>query len=179
MVSFGSFLILQIILFGIIGAMRGWVKEILVTFSIIIGIFIIFLIENYIPIVRTFFALNGVTQFWIKTLIICLLIIFGYATPNIQVIKNRDQKTEKSKVPDTLLGLFIGILNGYLVFGTIWFFLDISNYPFPFIVAPSPDDPFTRFGYSLINSLPPVWLKSPLIFFIVAVLAVLIVVIFI
>lgn len=39
-----------IVLFGFIGAMRGWAKELLVTFSTILAMAFIQLLQKYIPL---------------------------------------------------------------------------------------------------------------------------------
>jgi hypothetical protein len=45
-----------IILFGVIGANRGWAKELLVVCSVILALAFIVLIERYIPPVRNLAA---------------------------------------------------------------------------------------------------------------------------
>jgi hypothetical protein len=181
MVSLSFIFFLNVLIFGIIGALRRWEKETLVSFSVILGLFVIYLVESYIPVLRTFFKQNGVLQFWIRTLILIVIVIFGYLTTNAPIFKRHDDKerSDESKVPRFLLGFFLGLLNGYLILGTLWYFLDLSNYPFPIISAPSPNDPVTSFGYSIIKSLPPYWLKPPLLFFVFAIFAVLIIAVFI
>ena len=49
MVSLNFFFFCFLILFAIIGAMRGWAKEMLVTFSAILALFIITVLEAYVP----------------------------------------------------------------------------------------------------------------------------------
>ncbi|NJN79252.1 MAG: hypothetical protein HC797_01560 [Anaerolineales bacterium] len=43
---------MYVILFGIIGAMRGWAKELLVIFSVVTALAVNLLLEKYIPLVR-------------------------------------------------------------------------------------------------------------------------------
>jgi hypothetical protein len=180
MISLGFLFVSIIVLFGIIGALRRWEKETLVSFSVVLGLFIVFLLENYIPVLRSFFQQDDKLQFWIRTLIIIILVILGYITPNAPIFKKHDDsKSDESKVPRFLLGFFLGLLNGYLIFGTLWYFMDHINYPFPNITAPSPNDSLKNFGYSIIKFLPPNWLKPPLLFFVFAFFAILIIVVFV
>jgi len=45
-----------VILTAIIGAMRGWAKELLVTFSVVLALFIIEVSIRYVPPIRAFFS---------------------------------------------------------------------------------------------------------------------------
>lgn len=49
MIGLAAIFWMFVILFAIIGAMRGWAKELLVTFSAILAMFIISVITNYLP----------------------------------------------------------------------------------------------------------------------------------
>ena len=68
MVSMNFFFFFMIVVFAIIGAMRGWAKEMMVTFSYVLAMFIINVIETLVPIIRDSFALPGtMAQFWLRT----------------------------------------------------------------------------------------------------------------
>ena len=78
---------MYIILFAIIGAMRGWAKELMVTFSIALALFIITVLETYVGVVRNSIAVAGGTaQFWMRTTVVIMLVFFGYQTPNIKAL---------------------------------------------------------------------------------------------
>ncbi len=64
----------------------------------------------------------------------------------------------------------MGGINGYLVWGTIWYYLDASGYPFPgvFIAAPAGSALETSIA-RLIALMPPHWLGIPVIYFAVAI----------
>ncbi|MBC6936620.1 MAG: hypothetical protein DWB42_12360 [Chloroflexi bacterium] len=58
-------------------------------------------------------------------------------------------------VPDELqanvLGAIVGFINGYLVWGTLWYFMHINNYPLnPYISQPPPGSPSAQ----AVNILP-------------------------
>ena len=80
-----------VVFFALLGFVRGWAREILVTASVILAFFIIFVLETYIPFVSDFFAkyqvpnsdVMSIQQFWFRTIIIGVLVLFGYETPSI------------------------------------------------------------------------------------------------
>ena len=49
MISILSAFWMFVILFGLIGAMRGWAKELLVVFSVVLAFFLIYVLESYTP----------------------------------------------------------------------------------------------------------------------------------
>lgn len=170
---------LFVTLFAIIGAMRGWAKELLVTASAILSIFVLSVLERYVPPVRDFLATpNEAPEFWMRTGVMLVLVFFGYQTPNIQKIAGG--KFIREKLSDSLLGLFIGAVNGFLIVSTVWYFMAQSGYPFPkFITAPSADNELSASALRLIPYLAPQWLGIPVIYFAVAISFVFLLVIFI
>lgn len=163
-------------LFGIIGAMRGWAKELMVTFSVVLGLFIIILLEQFVPFLKA--GLGEVPRFWVRVTVITLLVFFGYQTPNIKAIAGA--RFARERLQDVLLGLIIGALNGYLVVGTLWYYMDQAGYPFPpYFTAPNPSEPMGMAAQQLIERLPPVFLHEPWIYFAVALAFLFVVVVFI
>jgi uncharacterized membrane protein required for colicin V production len=161
-----------VILCAIIGAMRGWAKELLVTFSAILSLFFIEIFVRYIPPVRSFFAPpNDSTEFWVQTTILVIMVLFGYQTPNLA--KFAAPKLTRERFSDALLGFFLGAFNGYLIFGSIWYFLAESGYPFPQYITPPVGDPW------ILAYLPPEWLAIPTIYFAVAVAFLFVLIVFI
>ena len=69
--------------------------------------------------------------------------------------------------------------NGYLIIGTLWFFLDRAGYPFSLIVTPQENDPFSGAAWELVQWLPPRWLGIPTIYFAVAIAFAFVVIVFI
>lgn len=179
MMSLASVFWLFVIVFAVIGAMRGWAKELLVTFSIIISLFILGVLERYVPPVREFLTQhNGTGQFWTRTMIVIVLVFFGYSTPNIQ--KFGGARFARERLSDTMLGLVLGALNGFLLVGTLWYFLELSNYPYPnFISAPDPNQPLGASAIRLLPYLAPRWLGVPFVYFAVALFALFVLVVFI
>ncbi|RJQ43398.1 MAG: hypothetical protein C4545_02910 [Anaerolineaceae bacterium] len=179
MISLGVLFWIFIILFGLIGAIRGWTKEILVTFSAVMGIFAITILEAYVPFVQTYLASNPVTsKVWLRIIIFTVLVFFGYQTPNIPRFAG-DERLARGRLQDILLGLIIGGVNGYLIYGSLWFFLADANYPFAILIPPIAGTPAGESALSLIPYLPPVWLTAPTIYYAVAISFILVLVMFI
>ena len=68
-----------VILFAIVGGMRGWAKELLVSFSVILALGLNHVIRRYIPVAQTL-PETDVTLFWVRTIILIVLVFFGYQT---------------------------------------------------------------------------------------------------
>lgn len=161
---------------AIIGALRGWAKELLVTFSVILAIFILTVLETFVGFVGEFFRQSGpVVEFWTRSLIVLLLGFFGYQTPNIRALA---KGAARERLQDSLLGIVLGGLNGYLIIGSVWAFLHRAGYPFEGIIPPNADL-IGASGMQLIALLPPFWLGVPGIYFAVAIAFTFIVIVFI
>ena len=167
---------MYVILFAVIGGMRGWAKEILVTFSVILAIFIISVLERFVPFIRD--AIVGTARFWIRTVIMLALVFFGYQGPNIPRLA-ANNRFVRERLQDILLGIFLGAINGFLIFGTIWFFLNEAQYPFDLISAPDTNTPVGQAALNMIKLLPPAWLGAPSIYFAVALAFVFVLVVFV
>jgi hypothetical protein len=178
MVSLTVLFWLFVILFAIIGAMRGWAKEILVTFSVFVAIFIIVLAESYLPLMSPDSGISQSTRFWVETAIIGVLVFFGYQTPNLRALAG--PRFARERVQDVLLGLILGALNGYLIVGSIWYYMAEAGYPFaPYFVPPDPNTAMGQAALSMLDKMPPVYLVPPWVYFAVAVAFLFVVVVFI
>lgn len=177
MVSLSFFFFFLVVFFAVIGAMRGWAKELLVTFSVVLSIFLITVLERYVPVVYNSFAQPGTTsQFWMRTIILVVLVFFGYQTPNLPKLSGA--RFARERLQDTLLGLFLGAINGYLIIGTLWYFLDQSNYPFDYITPPQAGTTMGDAAIRLLPWLAPRWLGPPTIYFAVALAFLFVIVVF-
>lgn len=178
MVSLSVLFWLFVILFAFIGAMRGWAKEIIVTFSVLLAIFIIVLLETYLPLLSPDSGIPQTTRFWIQAGIIGLLAFFGYQTPNLRALAG--PRFARDRVQDVLLGLILGAINGYLIIGSLWFYMAEAGYPFdPYILAPDPNSTMGAAAENLLQRMPPAYLVPPWIYFAVAVAFLFVVVVFI
>jgi hypothetical protein len=165
-----------VVVFAIVGAMRGWAQELLVAFSLILGLFIITVL-GLVPVVRDmvgigFVDANGnpvplaATAFYVRSAIIIALTFFGYQTPRIQNKRIQAATTRSGRLQDTLLGVIVGGINGYLVVGTLWFFLIQADYFLDFVSRPTGE--IAASAQNIIDLLPPMLLNGNAIYFAVA-----------
>lgn len=166
-----------ILLFAVVGAMRGWAKELLVTSAIVLALFIIQILEQHIRPYYTALVLQPPgTQFVIRGILLILLAFFGYQTPHIRALQ---PKLVRERLQDVLLGIVMGALNGYLLFGSLWFYLHDLNYPTNLVqLPPEGTDLYDQIS-SIVRYLPPTLLPIPQVYFAVGVVFVFIIVVFV
>jgi hypothetical protein len=179
MISLYALFWMLVILFAIIGSMRGWAKELMVTFAVILTMFILTVIERFVPFIRDTLAIgDSPLMFGLRVGLLGTLVFFGYQTPNFPKLAGNN-RFARERLQDALLGLFLGALNGYLIFGSVWFYLNEANYPFPIVSPPIPGSDAAEATKILLPFLPPHWLGTPGIYFAVAVAFVFVLVVFI
>jgi hypothetical protein len=164
-------------LFGVIGAMRGWAKELLVTSAVVLGLFVNAILETYITPYRTalFLQPEG-TQFLVRAGLLVLLAFFGYQTPNLRALQD---KLARERLEEILLGLLLGVLNGYLIGGSVWQYLHDAGYPTEIILQPEQGSELANQVANMMTYLPPTLLQIPQIYFAVGVVFVFIIVVFV
>jgi hypothetical protein len=146
-------------IFAVIGSMRGWAKELLVIFSIIVALALIWILENLMPVVSTVIKSNPLISYWVRTLIVLGMTFFGYQSPKISRFAKAAER--RDRIQDVLLGLFLGFFSGYFVFGTLWYYAYKAGYPglVDYIVDPKGTTIDTT--KRILEILPPVWLGDP------------------
>jgi uncharacterized membrane protein required for colicin V production len=161
MMSIVSFFWLCVFLFAMVGWMRGWAKELLVSFSAILALALVFILRKYVPFIRDM-PTDDVTLFWIETIIMLILVYFGYQTITLSRLAG---KAVREKIQDSLFGFILGGLNGYLIVGSILYWMYEANYPFPkFITAPT-DPAIIETVNKMMAYMPPQVLGEPGIYF--------------
>jgi len=119
-----------VVLFGVIGSLRGWTKEIIVAFSVILALFVEHvLLMPELPLKEVFDKLSAEGQFYTRAVLFIIIAVFGYAGPTI--VSKLGAKVARERLQDILLGFFIGLLNGFLIVGTLFSFLDTAHYGVP------------------------------------------------
>lgn len=135
---------------GVLGFLRGWNKEVVVTAACVLGMFVLFQFDTLLrgtllvvfPRDQAFFIQAG----------IFLLMVYGAYQNRAFVPRAARRNTTAS-----ILGGLVGFLNGYLIAGAIWYFLDINEYPLdPLIIAPSINSPSAQY----LPSMPMVILSG-------------------
>jgi uncharacterized membrane protein required for colicin V production len=164
-----------VVIFGVIGTMRGWAKELLVSFAVILSLALNRLLERYVPVINTM-ELDSPALFWIRTIILLVLVFFGYQTIALPRLAG---KAAREQLQDALLGVFLGAINGYLIVGTLWFYLHQANYPFEYIMAPLEGTPLGDAALDLLTGMPPRLLGEPGIYFAVILAFIFVLVVFI
>ncbi len=178
-----------VVLSGIIGLMRGWVREIQVTSAAVLALFII---EKISPWVWTVLISRTPAEMlaadplgtlrrlvMLKAAILLIVVFFGYQGPVVINFATGGRAKGASKARDTIqegiLGLGMGLINGYLIVGALWWYLHVAQYPFPWMISPLPDSA----SAGMISMLPLRYLASPwlevlvVIFFLVVLVVVL------
>lgn len=179
MISLNVLMWIFILLFALIGAMRGWAKELLVSFSIVLGLFTMTVLESFVPFFQNILETSQPQSvFWLRGGILAALVFFGYQTPKFPRIADSGRFI-RNMLQDTLLGSVLGGINGFLVFGTLWYYLHTAGYPFSFITAPDAATVTGQAALNWIGFLPPSWLMtSPTIYIAVALCFVFVIVVF-
>jgi len=151
-----------VILFAIIGIMRGWAKELLVTFSVILALALNYLLRRYIPLVSSLEE-TDVSLFWVRTSILLLLVYFGYQT--VVSIPHLASRAARERLQDSLFGAILGGVNGYLVAGSILYYMHIADYPFEQVVSKPTDPAIIQTVNQMMVYMPPQLLGEPGIYF--------------
>lgn len=176
-----------VIFFGLVGALRGWAKEILVSFSVLLALFIQqvfgqFVFEGQSEYMPVLLASPGITppgtyataQFYICVALLTLLAFFGYASPPLA--QRIGAKVAREKLQEGLLGFFLGLLNGYLIVGMLWFYVARVGYEIWGIQTPLEGTA----SYAIATTyLLPDWLTVPALFVAVALAFVFVIIVFV
>lgn len=167
---------MYVILFGIIGMLRGWAKELLVAFSVIVALTLNHVLRKYVPVVSTL-PEESTSLFWVLSMVLLALVFFGYQT--VALIPHLQSKATRERLQDSLFGAIVGGLNGYLIFGTALFYLAQTNYQaLPNVVlAPTPD--VQAAVQNLMTYMPPHVFGEPAIYFAVILCFIFVIVVFI
>jgi hypothetical protein len=131
-------LVVMSLFFAIIGFLRGWNRELIATAGVILGLFALFQFDNLIRGV----LLAGVARdqvFLVQSSLFIVIVFFAYQT---RALGDNDDREGRDSLQESVLGAIVGFLNGYLIWGSLWYFMDINEYPLaPSIIAPAPGSP--------------------------------------
>lgn len=187
MISLGSFFWLMIAFFALIGILRGWTKEVIATSGLILSLFALNQFGFFLISLLGSSAVanapdpNAVRrqQFYILALVHLTIAFFSYQGPALAGGRLSERLRLRDNLQDKVLGALIGAINGYLIIGTLWSFLEYQvgpegytqlppgiNYPFDptTLVRPGIDSAVT----TLMSNLP-LPLLSPYLPFLVVI----------
>ena len=144
MVQLTAMLWAMAVFFGYVGFVRGWSKEIISMAGIILGLFAL---HQFDTLVRGVLLANLPPEqiFYIQSALFLAIVFFAYQTRAlIGSDSTRARGGGRDNLQSSVLGGIVGFANGYLIIGTLWYFLDINRvagtnvYPLdPHVVAPA------------------------------------------
>jgi len=167
---------MYVFLFGVIGAMRGWAKELLVAFSVILSLALNHVLRKYIPLASNM-AETDPSLFWVRTIILLVLVYFGYQT--VVSIPHLASRAARERLQDTLFGAFLGGINGYLVSGSILYYVHIADYSFQNVITKPTDPTLLATVNQMMLYMPPQLLGEPGIYFAIILAMVFVLVVYI
>lgn len=129
--------------FAGLGYTRGWTKELISLAGIILSLFALHQFDT---------LLRGVLlgnlppdqRFYIQTAIFLSIVYFSYQTRALvgsDAQRARAGGEGRDTLQNSFLGAIVGFINGYLIAGSIWYFMHINSvngvYPLdPYVIAP-------------------------------------------
>ena len=179
MISLVTTFWILILLFGFVGMMRGWTREAIAMAAVILALFTV---NQFAGTMFGFLGFdNNVTpppdvrrqEFYILSAIVLFFAFFGYQGPTLASSVSQRLRL-RDNLQDKIFGFLVGAVNGYLIVGSMWSFLEYKlvaasdwvryapDIPYPFnptvIVRPAPE------LAPIINNLPiPLLTQSPYI----------------
>ena len=156
MIQLSSFFLLMISMFSVIGFMRGWTKELIATAGIVLALFTLKQFESLLidPLTQG----KQDSKFYLQAGVLLLMAFFAYQTPPEALTRTsgrRGSTSNREGFQDGVLGALVGLWNGYLLFGSLWWYMDNLEYPLsPHII---PVDPGST-SASFVNALPLSWM---------------------
>lgn len=169
MVSLSVLFYIFIFIFALIGAIRGWAKEVTALFSTVLALFILTVLQSFIPAIKTYMENSPVaSQVTFRMVVLGVIVFVGYQTPNLPVFM-QSQQFKRGQMQDVILGFLVGGLNGFMIFGSMWYFMDKGGYPFTHVLAPIAGTPAGDAALQILPLLPPSWLVAPGIYFAIAI----------
>jgi uncharacterized membrane protein required for colicin V production len=118
--------------FGFLGFLRGWNRSLTGTAGILLAAFGIFQFDALLRS-SVYLLLTPATVFLAQSAVFIVVVVLSYQA---------ELEDDEFTFQDRLIGVLVGFVNGYLVGGTIWYFLDINRYPFSqFVTAPAANSP--------------------------------------
>ncbi|MCB9452661.1 MAG: CvpA family protein [Anaerolineaceae bacterium] len=135
-------------LFAVVGWLRGLNKELIAMAGIVLGLFALFQFDGFLRN-QLLVSFTADQKFFIQTILFGVVVFFAYQTRALigeEAARARENRQSKEGGRDALqsgiLGALAGFINGYLIWGSIWYFMHINNYPLaPFVTAPVQGSP--------------------------------------
>lgn len=151
MVQIQDFVVGMMLVMGVVGMVRGFLKELGVTLVLIATLFAL---DRVIPITNNFIndgklSFLGMGPVPPKTppnvnTDALLFVVFSAIMVAATYISYQGETlayegNNPKGIVGTLLGFLIGAVNGYLLFGTLWWLANYYLYPFGLVSTPLPE----------------------------------------
>ncbi len=148
MISLQAFFWLMVGFFALIGALRGWTREVIATAGLVLSLFTL----NQLG--QTILSFAGLAidpnllvadvnaqrqRFYIYAALHIIITFVSYQGPLLAGSRIGDRLRVRDTFQDKIMGAIVGSLNGYLIVGTLWWYLHTLGYPFAATtIVPSP-----------------------------------------
>jgi hypothetical protein len=147
-------------LFAYIGFTRGWNKEMIATSGIILGLFALTEFSDVID--QMLITAPPSQKYFFRITLFAVIVFFAYQTRALGEGRAQPSRSRRrgsgrgtggrgaDDMQSSVLGGIMGFINGYLIWGSMWYFMH-PDYPLnPYISAPLPGSVSERF----VDSLP-------------------------
>lgn len=156
------------VIFVFIGIARGYAKELGSTVIILVTIFLLAFVQNRL----SNFLLGGVAEVFPgfdpesprADLFLATVYTVLFVSATFASYSGRTLTIGGKPMPPpggTYLSALVGLVNGYLVAGTLWFYQDLYNYPFKFF-GRGIEQPLSETAQVMVELLPQRLAPSPL-----------------
>lgn len=137
MINLGTVFWLMIGFFALVGSLRGWTREVLTTAGLILSLFALnqfgYFVANLLGPSDAALALGDEAvrrqQFYLLSAIHLTITFFSYQGPALAGKALSERLRIRDSLQDKVLGVVMGAVNGYLVVGTVWTFLEYTVGP--------------------------------------------------
>lgn len=153
MLSLHTLFWMMVIFFGLMGMLRGWTKEIISTAGLVLSLFAqLWFGQVLVGLVARDSVEVIKSQFYVRAAAHIAFAFFAYQGPTLvrQVARGRFGERARGNVQESVLGFVVGAINGYLIIGTLWSFLEyniVDRMAIPYAMTmpyPFPESIITR-----------------------------------
>ncbi|MCI0396216.1 MAG: CvpA family protein [Chloroflexi bacterium] len=150
MVSLQILFWLMVLFFALIGYMRGWQKEVIAFSGLVASIAVLHWFGAFLvrvagadltpdPLVPIDLLAIRQRQFWVQAIFHTIIAFFSYQVVGRiaeQIASGRLGERLRAGLERRIVGLLIGAINGYLVIGGLWSFLEYQVTPAGYVQLP-------------------------------------------
>jgi uncharacterized membrane protein required for colicin V production len=141
MIELSAVLVVMSLIFGLLGYYRGWGRELIATSGVVLALFAL---DEFDQLLRGT-LLAGVTpdqRFFVQAAIFVGVVFFAYQSRSFFGTELQRASQGRDATQNSVLGALLGAVNGYMIWGSLWYFMAQNGYPFaPLISQPVPGSP--------------------------------------